>query len=249
VARYTFVELYKSKILINVALLSFALLFFTYIASEFSYGNSVKIALDFGQGLAGLSAVAIAIFMGVNLITKEIENRTVYMVLSRPINRGAFLFGRLLGMSALLIINVLIVLFFSYTLYFFLGGKFDDLLVWSTIFTCLEALIVLQVVVLFSLITNQILSVINTITVFVLGHAIGAAQDIKFVSARPMLSKFIDVYSYVFPDFSRINIKDFLIYNKTLEFDYLFGALSYGVTYLMVILLLSVLIFKNKNLD
>jgi len=249
VARYTFVELYKSKILINVALLSFGLLVFTYIASEFSYGNPLKISLDFGQGVAAISAIGIAIFMGVNLITKEIENRTVYMVLSRPLKRSSFLIGRILGMSALLLLNILIVIGFTYSLYFFLGGEFNSLLVWSIVFTCLEALIVLQVVILFSLFTNPILSVINTITVFVLGHAISGAQETIFVTERPALGVFIKAYSYIFPDFSRINVKDFLIYQKSLPVDYLVGALSYGVLYFMVLATISVLIFRNKNLD
>ncbi len=249
VARYTFVELYKSKILTNVAILSFVLFLFTYIASEFSYGNPLKIALDFGQGVASLSAVGIAIFMGVGLVTKEIENRTVYMVLSRPLKRSSFLLGRIFGMSALLIVNVLIVVGFSYSLYFYLGGTFDELLIWSILFTCLEALIVLQIVVLFSLITNPILSVINTLTVFVIGHAISDVQLTSFVTSRPFLGSMIKTYAYIFPDFSRINVKDFLVYQKSLPSEYLVGALSYGAIYFIILSLLSVMIFRSKNLD
>ena len=91
IAKYTFVEIYKGKILYNVLLIGIGLILLTYVASEFTYGVPSRVALDFGLGTLYLSSVGIALFLGATLISKELENRTVYMILSRPLKRSSFL--------------------------------------------------------------------------------------------------------------------------------------------------------------
>jgi ABC-2 type transport system permease protein len=91
ITKYTFLDLYKSRILLNCLFLGILLLAATILASEFTYGTPEKVALDFGLGVTSISTVAIAIFMGVSLIANEIESRTIYLVLSRNIGRSDFI--------------------------------------------------------------------------------------------------------------------------------------------------------------
>ena len=90
IAKYTFFEVLKSRILLNVFFLGMALLFFSYTATEFTYGAATKVALDFGLGALSLSAVGIAIFIGVNIVNKEIESRTIYILLSQRTYDGLY---------------------------------------------------------------------------------------------------------------------------------------------------------------
>ena len=108
VARYTFKQLLKSKIMYNCFWLGLALMLFTYITSEFSFGNPRFIAMDFGVGVSSLASVAVAIFLGVSLLSDEIESRTVYIALSKPISRSSFIFGKILGMGLILFLNIFI---------------------------------------------------------------------------------------------------------------------------------------------
>ena len=73
----------------------------TYVATEFTYGVPERVALDFGLGMLSLSSLSISLFLGVSLLSKEIESRTVYMVISRPVPRFAFIIGKILGLSGI----------------------------------------------------------------------------------------------------------------------------------------------------
>src|SRR4051812_6786124 len=97
ISYYTFKEILKSKILVNVFFVGLALMGITYVATEFTYGVPEKIAIDFGLGTLSFSSLGISLFLGVGLLSKEIESRTLYMVISRSVPRYAFILGKIAG--------------------------------------------------------------------------------------------------------------------------------------------------------
>src|SRR4051812_38418902 len=108
VAKYTFKEILKSKILYSTLIIGLCMIVVTVVAAEFTYGVPERVALDFGLGMLSLSSLGIALFMGASLLSKEIESRTVYMVISRPIPRWCFIMGKVMGLMAVLTVNILI---------------------------------------------------------------------------------------------------------------------------------------------
>ena len=127
IASYTFQEVLKSKVLYNIMFLGIGLLIVTYVAQQFTYGAPSRVALDFGVGALSLSSVGIAIFMGVGLLSREIENRTVYMIVSRPVKRSSFVLGRILGLNMILVLNILILSILTLLVYFLTGGSMNPL--------------------------------------------------------------------------------------------------------------------------
>ena len=249
IAKYTFLELYKSKILINIIFLGLGIVIISYLASGLTFGVPVKVALDFGLGALSLSAVGISIFMGSNLIQKELETRTVYVVISRPIKRFYFILGKILGISAILLVNTLILGSITTAFFKILGGEITSLLYWTIIFIYIESLIILLVALFFSMLTNTTMTVIYTLVIFILGHAIGGAINLPLIQKNPVLLNMIKLYSYFFPDLSKLNIKDFVIYKQTLPYEYILGTLSYGFIYCITLVLLLFFIFERKDLD
>jgi ABC-type transport system involved in multi-copper enzyme maturation permease subunit len=249
ISKYTYKEIIKSRILLNTLFIGVGLFVVTFVAYSFSYGDPTKIALDFGAGTLSISSVAIAIFMGVSLFYDEIENRTIYQIISRPVSRSAFLLGKIVGLGSVLIINVLILSVISQSLYFFLGGEFDSLIIWNILFTIIESLLVLSLVTMFSLMTSKVLSVILTICIYVAGHAISGVKLLSFVKDRPLLQDVIDIYQFLLPGFYKLNIKDFLLYENTLSFEYLLSTTVYGLIYTAAIISISIFIFNKKDLN
>lgn len=249
IAKYTFVEVYKSRVLLNVVLLGFIQLLISFIASEFTFAAPDRIAIDFGLGVLTLSAVGIAIFMGVSLVSKEIETRTAQMVLSKPLRRYNFLLGRVLGLSCMLLLNILILGIFTTGFYLFLGGSLSPLIFWALFFAFIESVLVLALVVFFSLVTNNVMSVIYSLFLYVAGHAVGDRVFWEVVKHEPVWSKVIKIYSFIFPDFSKLNFKDHVIYQQTLPYEVLLKSLLYGSLYFGLLMFLSSLIFERKNLD
>lgn len=249
VASYTFKEILKSKILLNVFFIGIGLMVVTYVATEFTYGVPERVALDFGLGMLSLSSLAISLFMGVNLLSKEIESRTVYMIISRPVPRFAFIIGKILGLMGIQILNICILGSLTLTATVLMGGEIDPLTFWSIGFTLLESLMLLLLVVFVSLFANTILAVILSTVVLLLGHSIRDTQQIQFVQNTPLLNHVLDAYHFILPAFYKLNLKDFVIYNKTLELSYLTQNLAYGILYSGFLLLMIVYVFNRKNLD
>ncbi len=249
IAHYSFVEIYKSRVIFNIFFLGLGILVLSYLATEFTFGVPQKVAIDIGLGALSLSAVAIAIFMGAGLISKEIENRTVYMVLVRPLKRYSFLVGKILGMLGILALNIIILGALSIAAFLFLGGEFSSLIIWSIVFSFFEASIVLLIVVFFSLVTNAVMSIIYTLAIYMAGHAVSGIQESLFVQHNEYFKSVLSIYHYIFPNFSKLNLKDYVVYQQTVDTNLLFHSLSYGMIYLITLLIICAVIFERKNLD
>ncbi|MFZ4713036.1 MAG: ABC transporter permease [Bacteriovoracaceae bacterium] len=246
---YTFKEIFKSRIVLNVLLLGFLLGLITYIASEFTYGVPSRVALDFGFGTLSLTSIAVALFLGVGLISQEIENRTVYMVLSRPVDRSSFLIGRILGMLGIQLLNFVILGGLALSIYILYAGTINQLIMWTLIYIFMESLIILLLVVFFSLITNKIISVSNTIILLFCGHVLNDTKLTNFLQNHIAFKWTLNLYTYIFPNFYRLNLKDFVLYEQTLPPSYLWTNFFYALFYSLFLVFVSCYIFNKKNLD
>lgn len=249
VSKYTFSEIYRSKILISLLFLAFGLLILCYVSSEFGYGAPDKIALDVGLGIMSISNVIIALLIGSTLIGKEIEQKTLYMILSKPISRASFLMGKITGLSTVLLLNTLLLGLTSLSLFLLYEGQFSGLIIWAWWFSFLEALIVLFFAILFSLITNTTLTVLFSIVVYTVGHALNETSKFIFSKMSELSSKIIETCFYIIPNFYRLNLKDLVLYKQSVATDYLVFTQGYAVLYLVALAFLVVVIFNNKNLD
>ena len=249
VAQYTFYEMYKSRILLNVILLSVGIVFLSLIVSEISYGSQEKVLLDISLALISLSVNIVAVLFGAGLVSDEIDSRTIYMILSRPISRGSYLIGRIIGVSLMLLLNVVLLFIVSVGIYLILDGQFDKLIVYSIFFSFLEGVILLNLVVLFSLFTNKVISILNVIVIYVSGHVMFELLKIKTVQLNEALSQFLKAVNFFLPNLSSLNIRDFILYKHDLTFNYLMSTSFHSMIYILILVIISVKIMQRKNLD
>lgn len=245
----TFKEIYKSKIMLNLFFIGVGLMAITYMISSFSYGVPHKIALDIGLGAMSLSGVGIAIFMGHKLLASEIENRTIYLILARPISRTQFLLGRILGMAGILLLNCLVIGALILGLFLTMGGAFDSTILWSMLYIYCEVMLILQVVVFFSLITNTTLTIMFSIIIYFLGHAVDNIIEGGVKLYGNAVVTLAHIYSFVFPNFSKLNIKKYLLYDHQLDISYLGSHFLYAVCYILGMAIVCTLLLHKKNLD
>ncbi len=249
IANYTFKDLLKSKILYITLFMGLSIMLATYVATEFTYGVPEKVALDFGLGLLSLSSLGVSLFMGATLLSNEIESRTVYMVISRPVPRWVFIVGKILGLLLVLFLNISILSLMTIGCSSFLGGKIESLIFYALGFIALECTLLLLVVVLFSLFANTILSSLMALVLLILGHAIKETQSTTFVMNRGYLKKLIEFYHLVLPGFYKLNLKDFVVYENVASLDFIPYSFLYGIFYSCFLFGLIVYIFNKKNLD
>lgn len=249
VAQYTFNEALKSKLLLNVVFLGFAFLFSSYIASELTYGTPEKIAIDIGFGLTSIAVKIIAIFYGVNIIQNEIENRSIYLILSRPITKTQYFLGRTLGMSLILFLNVLLLGPFALALFVVLGGEIDPLMLWALFFTFIEALLLLLIVVTCSLFSSKVLSILLGVSAYISGYIAPSLLESNQFAKATGFNIILKVVSTILPNFSRLNLKDFIIYQQNIETDILLATLTHSACFIIIFLLIGCFLMRQKNLN
>lgn len=249
ISKYTFTDFLKSKILYITLVVGLATTLMTYIATEFTFGVPQKVAIDFGLGILSLSSLAISIFMGVNLLPKEIDSRTVYMVISRPVPRYVFITGKIFGLLGILALNIFLLSAMTLSCVLMLDGKIDSAFLVAILFNFLEATLLLLVVVFFSLFANTTLSTVISVLFLLAGHAIKEVQGSSFVVNRESLKLMLDFYHLILPAFYKLNFKEFVIYNQFIPGNYILNSLCYGTLYSLFLFLMIIHIFNRKNLD
>ncbi len=249
IAKYTFKEIVSGKILMVSPILGLSLLIITYIAYEFTYETTERVALDFGLGMLNLSSVGISLFIGSGILSNEIQNRTVYMIVSRPVSRLSFIIGKNLGLMSINIVNVFFLSILTLAIYFLIGGAYNSLILWSILFILLESTVVLLLVSTLSLFSSQVLAVLISICLYVLGHMSEAVKLTSMYKHNEMIAMVADYYHFILPSFGRFNIKQFVLYEQSLSTQYLLSTFSYGIVYSVFLLMASILVFKRKDLE
>lgn len=249
VAHYTFSEAVKSKILLNIIFLGLAFLISSYVASELTYGTPEKTSLDIGLGLTSIAVKIIAIFYGVSIIQSEVENRSIYLVLSRPITKIEYFLGRVLGMTGILFVNVFMLGAVSISLYLIMGGRVDALMLWAIFFSFIESLLLLLIVVTCSLFSSKVLSILLGLSAYISGYVSSGLLESNQFAKNGLFNFILRILDTTLPNFSRLNLKDFILYEQSVSFDILVATLAHACLFVIVYLILGSLLMKNKSLD
>lgn len=249
IARYTFMEVSKSKLLYAILGMGAAIWIIAYIASEFTYGVPEKVSLDFGLGLLSLASMGVSIFLGATLIYKEIENRTVYVVLTKPTTRTTFIVGKILGLLAVVLFNTAILSFFTLSCYFLQGGEWSMMILWAILFTVIESMIIMMVVILFSLLTNPILTSLYGLGFAVVAHALSNISDLYFVKENPGLLKILEALKFAMPNLGSLNLRTYVLYEKMISVNNLSYAAGSGIFYALAAMIVCCYLFSKKQFE
>jgi ABC-type transport system involved in multi-copper enzyme maturation permease subunit len=249
IARYTLKEILQSKILIAIVILAFLIGLFSFVASEFSYGAPAKVALDFGLGLLSFSLYFISIFIGAFLLKREADNRTLYLLLSRPVKRFEFFLGKMGGLALFLALVTLILTSSSYLMYALYGGTFSSLFFYTSLFSYLKSLVLFSLVVFFSLIISPALNIFISISIWLCAYGITPALELNYVRKDEFVFTFLRFVRNILPDFHSINLSEVIIYDLQVADGYVIKSLIYLLSYLMLITALNYVVVQKKNFD
>jgi ABC-type transport system involved in multi-copper enzyme maturation permease subunit len=251
IARNAFREAVRDRVLYNLVIFALLLIAGAIFLGELSAGQEAKIIVDLGLSAILLFGVFIAIFVGVGLVYKEIERRTLYSILSKPVGRGEFLLGKYLGLCLTLLVNMLIMgVGLSLALIYVRRG-YDPLVarIWPAILLIfVELMILTGFALLFSSFSSPALSALLTFFVFTIGHF---SADLKMLAgtmgSAPSRWLFAGLY-YLLPNLAGYNFITPAAHGVFPEARSLVFAIVYAMVYIGVLLSATTLIFKRRNL-
>lgn len=247
VAMNTYRESIRDKILYVLLLFAAATILGSKALGYVSLGNDLKIVTDISLAAISLFGALIAIFVGTNLVYKEIDKRTIYTILSRPIWRYEFILGKFIGL-ALLIATVTVVMALVASGYILvLGGTVSFMFVEAVILIYWKLLLITSFSLLLSSLASPILGAIIVLTFYLLGHATGILVDLPPHFDGTATAEFTKVLYYTVPNLSNFDIWQEYANGVAVTHSYVLWALLYGTVYTGLLLFLSAMAFQNKD--
>lgn len=248
IARNTFREAVRDRVLYNLVVFVLLITASAIFLGDLTDGQEARTIVNLGLTAMLIFGAFISIFVGVSLVSKEIEKRTVYAVFAKPIGRGEFIVGKYLGLCLTLLVNVAVMgVGISLALLYVNGGK----LVW-TIWGAIaliffELTILTAVAILFSSFSSPALSALLTFLVFIIGHFSASLRDLATGLGSRFAEVFFGVIYYLLPNLSHFSFITNTAHGDVPSAALLSGALLYAVVYNVILLTITILIFNRRN--
>ncbi|MFA6240350.1 MAG: ABC transporter permease [Candidatus Hydrogenedentales bacterium] len=247
VAQNTFREAVRDKVLYVLLFFAGATILGSKALGWISIGQDIKIVKDISLASVSLFGVLIAIFVGTNLVYKEIDKRTIYTILCRPMRRWEFILGKYVGMAMLLAVVTLAMAAISGGYVALLGGTLDLTFAMAVLLIYWELLLVTGLAILFSTVTSPILGAIMVFCAYVVGHATTILVDLPEQFHGTVAEKGMAIVYYALPNLSNFNIRAEAANGVPVAPEYVAWALVYGVVYTAMLLVLASLAFEDKD--
>lgn len=249
IALNTFRESVRDRILFLAAGFAVFFIAFTLFIGSISLDQDVRIMQNLGLAVIFLLQIFVAIFVGATLIYKEVERRTFFMILTKPLYRSEVLLGKLIGLGLL---NALITLLtgavYVAIVYSKVGFAFP--LAGSLLaigFGFVEAVLVTLLGMLFSALTSPILAVFYLIAVFIIGHSSSLLLGIIEKQSQPAVQYALYALYYIFPSFEKFAIRDEVVYGILPTPSHILFALLYAAAYGLCVFIVARLIFERRQ--
>jgi ABC-type transport system involved in multi-copper enzyme maturation permease subunit len=250
IASNTFREAVRDRVLYN--LIAFALLLSgaAILVGQISIDIEKLVVVNLGLTAVSLFGVVIAIFIGIGLVSKEIEKRTLYTVLSRPVRRWEFIIGKFFGLAGTLVVNAFFMAVGVFGALLYVSHKFahGDLLIFVALyFIILEFLIICSLALLFSSFSSPLLSAVFAFSLFIIGSF---AEDLRnFAAMAHGISRWlVTAAAYLVPNFSAFNVISSVAHEQPVAGQLILQNTLYALFYAVMALSGAVLIFERRDL-
>jgi ABC-type transport system involved in multi-copper enzyme maturation permease subunit len=250
IAANTFREAVRDRVLYN--LIAFALLLSgaAIFVGQISLDIEKLVVINLGLTAVSLFGIVIAIFIGIGLVSKEIEKRTLYTVLSRPVRRWEFIVGKFFGLAGTLVVNTFLMAIGVFGALLYVAHKLtrpDALILVALYFIVLQFLIICALALLFSSFSSPLLAAVFTFSLFVIGSF---AEDLRgFAGMVHGITRWLAVgTAYLVPNFAAFNVISSIAHEQPVAQQLIFNNTLYALLYAAMALSGAVLIFEHRNL-
>lgn len=256
IAGNTFRETIRDKILYNLILFALLMILSSFVLGQLTLGSEDKVIVDFGLSSISIFGTLIAIFIGIGLVYKELERRTVYALLAKPVHRWEFILGKYLGLLFTLVVNLVIM---ASGLVLTLAYRGDVplqsclRLIPAVYLIFLSLALTTAVALLFSAFSTPALSALFTLFLWIIGHF--NADLLQFArTTKSAAAEFVSgILYYVLPNISNFNMVDSrnviqsAAYQEPIHASAVGWATVYAVLYCGILLAITATVFSRRD--
>ncbi len=250
IAANTVREALRERLLYNLFVFAVVLTVASLTISRLTLGEQFRIIADVGTSSTQVFGILISVFLGVALVSREIERRTAYAMLARPVSRPEFVLGKFLGLLAITILNLAaMALVTALVLYRYRG---DGSFLASGFFAAFGLMlaqfaVAVALAVLFASFTTPTLAVIFTLTILAAGFLFTEVRPFWLASDQVEMKQLVRVLDFLLPNMGLLDAKEALTYGDQVGLRSFLARLGYGLCYAGVLVGLAAVVFSRRD--
>ncbi len=260
IAVNVFRESVRDKVLYNLVFFAVLMISASYLISQLTAGQDLKIIKDLGLASSAVFGLFIAVFIGIGLVYKEVERRSIFNLLVKPVRRHQFILGKFLGLVLTLLINLAVM---AVALYLVLGymayssdapvraaweaPALDPALLKAFVLIFAELVLVTAVALFFSSFSSPILAASLTLGLYVIGHFSADLRHFdQIVASRPAAYVARAIY-YLLPNLTPFDVKSAVVHGLPVPGGHVALTIGYAMTYVAALVLATTVIFGRRD--
>jgi ABC-type transport system involved in multi-copper enzyme maturation permease subunit len=261
VALHVFRDSVRDKVLYSIVAFAVLLMAVSYLIGQLTAGQDLKIIKDLGLAAMSLFGLFIAIFIGIGLIAKEIERRSIYALLAKPVRRHEFIVGKYLGLVGTLFVNLAVMAAAYFVILAYMGWKLppsalaaapapatDPRLLLAVAMTGCELALVTAVALFWSTFSSSaLMSAGATVGLYIAGQFGADLKNFEQVVESPAAAALGRGLYYALPNFAAFDVKTQVVHGLPIEPAYLAMNAAYALAYITLLLTGAVMIFSRRD--
>jgi ABC-type transport system involved in multi-copper enzyme maturation permease subunit len=244
----TFRELIRNRILYSVLFFAALMIAISTLFSSVTIGDHQKTVKDFSLFALSFFSAILTIVCGVDLLNKELKQKTICNILSKPVTRFEFIVGKFLGLVGTVWVLLAVMTLAVASFLFLLEGKIDWLIFQVALYVALEIFILSAVTIFFStVVVTTALTGMFTFATYIAGRSIEYLKYFQGSDRNDATVLIVQVLDAILPNLNHFNIVNNAVYGEVASFDHLLFALCYAFFYGVSLLTLAVVIFARRE--
>lgn len=243
-------EVLRDRILYITAFYAILLAIAYRAIQEFAATSLDKIFLDFGLSAMNILGLIIVIFLGTGLVNKEIEKRTIFVLIAKPISRSEFIISKYLGLCSVLavLLAIMTAIYIGFLQFGSISYPLQSLLL-AVLFMFLQLSLINAVSVALGVFTNSLVAAVLAFAIYLMGNISQDIVKLGSLSKNLRVEQITQGLYLILPDLSRLDLKNTAVYGLPALPDTvtLISNLGYGMLYSCVMLSIATLIFLQRE--
>jgi Cu-processing system permease protein len=251
VALNTFREAVRDRVLYNLVFFALLMMLAAVVVGQISIGIEDSVIISLGLSAISVIGLLISVFIGVALVSKEMEKRTLYALLAKPVRRWEFLLGKFGGLVLTLAVNTaamaaglfLVMLYVKHSL-----QREDAVVLVAVYFIWLKLALMVALALLFSCFTTPLLAILFTAGLYIVGLYVQELRNLPADVMSPAMAAFTKWLSYLLPNFENFNVMAMAAHGRAVPGTLILQNTLYAVIYCAIVLTGAAAVFSRKNL-
>ena len=251
VALNTFREAVRDRVLYNLVFFALLMMAAAVAVGQISIGIEQTVIVSLGLSAISVIGLLISVFIGVALVSKEMDKRTLYALLAKPVRRWEFLLGKFAGLVLTLAVNtaamalglLLVMIYVKHAL-----ERSDAVVLVAVYFILLKLALIVALALLFSCFTTPLLAILFTVGLYIVGLYVQELRNLPVEVMSPAMSAFTKWLSYLLPNFENFNVMAMAAHGRAVPEALILQNTVYTVVYCTIILTSAAAVFSRRNL-